>query len=207
MPALDAGRARSARPDAAQVLSLTVWAAAIAMSAALGAGCGSDDSKPGSQCSTSGHPEDFLPGTVQGLEEMAGERQTAATIPELQATIVDGGFQPYELYGFQEFARTAYQGTVGSSLATLEVYVTEFPSATQAMAMYNDTQYGIKPAISEPVNPPIGDASRLARSFGSLTIDFVICSYWTKLFINDTSNDALSVLQAFATSIEQEIAP
>lgn len=207
MPVFDAGRPPSARRAVSQILRLALLAAAVAASAVLGVGCSSDETKPGSTCSTSGHPEDFLPGSVQGMDEMAGERQTAATIPELRDTVVNGGFQPYELYGFQEFARTAYQGSVGSSVPTLEVSITEFPSAAQAMAMYNDTQYGIKPATSEPVSPPLGDASRLARSFGTLTIDFVQCSYWVKLSINDASNDALSVLQAFATSIEQEIAP
>jgi len=184
-----------------------LWAAAIIASTLIGSGCDSDENKPDLTCSTSGHPEDFLPGTVQGFDEMAGARQTAATIPELQATVVNGGYQPYELHGFQEYVHTAYQGSAGVSLATIDISITEFPTATQALAMYNDTQYGIKPATSEPVTPPVGDASRLARSFGSLTIDYVVCSYWVKLYVNDASNDALSVLQAFATSIEQEIAP
>ena len=169
-------------------------------------GCGGDDDEPnGSACSTAGHPEDFLPHDVQGWDEMAGGRETATTIPELQATVVDGGYQPYELYEFQEFAHTIYQGSVQGSPTSLDVQITELSSPDKALAMYNDTQYNIKPPVSEPVTPPVGDASRLARSIGTLTLDFVECAYWVKLYINDTSDDGLSVLQAFAASIEQEI--
>ncbi len=200
MPMLAASRA--SRSDSTILILL------IAGLIALGSmgGCGGDDDEPSATpCSTAGHPEDFLPQNVQGWIEMAGGRETASTIPELQATVVDGGFQPYEFYDFQEFVHTVYEGSVQGSPAALDVQITELASPEKALAMYNDTQYGIKPSTSEPVTPPVGDASRLARSIGTLTLDFVECAYWVKLYINDTSDDGLSILQAFAASIEQEI--
>ena len=194
---LAAGRAsRSVR--ATLLILLAGWVAVCG-------GCGGDDDDKSGPACPSAHPEDFLPRNVQGWDELAGARETATTIPELQATVVDGGYQAYELYGFQEFARAVYEGSVQGSPTSLDVQITELPSPAQALAMYNDTQYGIKPATSEPVTPPVGDASRLARSIGTLTLDFVECSYWIKLYTNDTSNDGLSVLQAFAASIEQEM--
>lgn len=187
--------ARAPRPRRAALGALLAGCLAIL-------GCGGDDDKSGP---TASRPEDFLPNDVQGWEEMAGTRETATTVPELQATVVDGGYQPYEFYGFQDFAHAVYQGSVQGSPASLDAQITELSSATQATAMYDDTQYGIRPPTSEPVTPAVGDASRLARSLTTLTLDFVDGVYWVKLFINDTSDDGLSVLQAFAASIAEEM--
>jgi hypothetical protein len=200
-----AGRTRSARPVLWQVVvPIALLAGTIAVSATLGGGCSSDKSKAGPSCSTAGHPEDFLPRNVQGWDELAGTRETATTTSELQA-VVDGGYETYVYYGFQELVHTVYEGSIGEFPTTLDVQIAELGSPAQAMAMYNDSENHIKPPTSEPITPPVGDASRLARSIGVLTIDFVKCAYWVKLYINDTSDDGLSVLQAFAASIEQEM--
>jgi hypothetical protein len=202
MPVFHAGRTASARLGVAQILPMALLAAAIATFAVLG-GCGSDKkTEETPTCSTSGHPEDFLPNNIQGWPEPPGSRLTATTAAELES-IVDGGYQNYLRFGFQEFVKTDYSGSIGEATPSVTVEITELSSPEQAIALYNDPFFA--PLTSEPVTPSVGDASRLTRSPGWLTIDFVECAYWVKLYINDSSDDGLSVLQAFAASIEQEM--
>jgi len=80
--------------------------------------------------------------------------------PRAAGTVVDGGFQPYEFYEFQEFAHTVYEGSVQGSPTTLDVQITELASPQKAMTMYNDTQY----ASSRP--PPSRSRLRSAMPRG-----------------------------------------
>jgi hypothetical protein len=166
-------------------------------------GCGKDDDGSNPQIR---HPQDFMAADVSGWEMSVGSLEAATTLDDLRDTEVDGGFYPFELHNFQEFARAVYIGRIQGAEKQLTVWITELASEGDAAAMYDDSENYIKPPSSEPLAQPVGDASRIWQN-GLFTrvLGFTRDEYWVKVSIEDLSDDADQVLQLFATNIDQGI--
>jgi hypothetical protein len=163
-------------------------------------GCGDDAEKP-----TIRRPQDFLPQVLGGMAP-AGAPTIAATADELRDAI-NGDYWIYTDHDFQELVQQFYQGTVGESQASVEVWIMELPSAEEANALHNDDR--IRCLIGAEELDDIGAESVLCPGQGAQTIWFHRDRYWCRVLIlyqsYDITEDARTVAELFATHIDQKI--
>lgn len=181
--------------------------AACLLALTLLLGCGSDEENGGTVIR---HPQDFLVSDVAGWEMGEGTLQTATTIGELRDGDVNGSLiaDAVDLHNFREWAGAYYEGTLSGSTANLTLWIFEQQSAEDALALYNESEYGIAPPTSEPPEQAIGDQARIYPSgLNATTLDFVRGPYWVYILIHRASEDAEQVLQLFGASVDQKMTP
>ncbi len=173
-------------------------------------GCSSDDGDNGGTSPTIQQPEDFLP-PGDASWARASLTQTASTVAELQAAI-NGAFTIYEQHGFEEFAGTTYDGTLGAAEVTLRAWIFEMGANAQALSLHDEDHEEIRkfPPSSVQVINDLGDTARFWEVQGipypTKGLDFVRNEYWVRLEVPAPSiNDAEAVLEAFARSIDQDM--
>jgi len=145
-------------------------------------------------------PQDLVPpGTAEMPKD--GAVEVAADQTGLQG-IVDGGWQMFTTNGFQEIVRQYYSGTVGGAAATVEVWISDQGTTSNADDLHDDYVQAVGTFV-EWNN--FADEAHTALGLGSYTIVFRRDRFWSRLSITASSQDAQDLLELFATHIDDEI--
>ncbi len=181
------------RPAGICSLSAGLFLAALLVTAA---GCSKDDNTSGP---TIRHPQDFLPAGTEAMPKAGSPR--VATDTDGLRLIVNGGYQVYTNNGYREVVEQAYSGTVGSSAASITVWIIDVGSSENADALHDELlQIGTWEEMDE-----LGDEAHSQTALFAYTILFRAAGYSARLVITTSSQDAKDLVLLFATHVEQEI--
>jgi len=164
----------------------------LVMLVLLAAGCSEDGS-------TTKHPRDFLPPGDASLAQ-TGEPSIATNDTELN-DIINGGWELFATYGFQEMVEQSYTGTIGTDTANGTIQIYDQTDVDNAAAVLEElTIEGSWTAMNG-----IGTEAYSQQDLGSYTVHLRQDQYVVTLLFSSFANDTLTVMTLMAQHIVQEI--
>jgi hypothetical protein len=186
-------------PAVKALILLAVPGLILSLAAALPA-CSDDDGGGGTEPEIR-HPEDFIPQGTSGMSKN-GSVQVATNAEELQQ-IINGGYEVYVTYNFQELALQNYLGDVAGSQAALDVSIYDMGTPEDAVELHDDVEINGSGNYEELDD--IGEEERLFTGLGWQKIHFLKGRYWVKIYIDSNSEDAKTLLGLFGAAVVDEI--